>query len=140
MPLRLIDIIAPSSAAKALAELPNAQDVLGHWDDRLGDDKVLVRLLVRAAHTEQMLDDLQNRFSQLDGFRVMLLPVEATLARPKEPDEGETAKTKKSPERISREELYNDVAQSAKILSFRASDHGPGGKRNGPDRRRAWRS
>lgn len=115
MPLRLIEIIVPGAYAKALDELPNAEGVLGRWDDDLGDDTALIRLLVNAEHTEEMLDVLENRFSQLDGFRVMLLPVEATLPRPEVPEEGESAPSKKSPARISREELYNDVSESAKI-------------------------
>jgi uncharacterized hydrophobic protein (TIGR00341 family) len=115
MSLRLIDIIVPIGAADALAELPHTQDLLGRWDARLENDQVSVRILLDAEHTEAMLDELQARFSQVDGFRVMLLAVEATLPRPKEAEKGEAASTKKSPERISREELYDDVTQSAKI-------------------------
>lgn len=114
MSLRLIEFIAPAALENALAELPNAQDVLGRWDDRLDDDMVRVRMLVHAEQTEEMLDDLEERFSDVDGFRVMLLSVEATLPRPPEAEK-DTATQTKSPERISREELYNDVAQNATI-------------------------
>jgi uncharacterized hydrophobic protein (TIGR00341 family) len=112
VPLRLIEIIVPKVSADAIAGLPSAQDVVDRWDTHLGEDKVSVRMLVDAQRTETMLDDMQNRFSDVDGFRVILLPVEATLPRP---PENSGSGTKKSPERISREELYNDVVHSAQI-------------------------
>jgi uncharacterized hydrophobic protein (TIGR00341 family) len=43
----------------------------------------------------------------------LLLRVEATLPRPPEPEEDESETSQKSAERISREELYSAVAQSA---------------------------
>ncbi|HRX79575.1 MAG TPA: TIGR00341 family protein, partial [Pirellulaceae bacterium] len=114
MALRLIEFIAPAVRENPLLELPNDQEVLGRWDDRLEGDLILVRVLVRAEQAESMLDELEDRYSDVDGFRVMILPVEATLPRPPE-SESEAAANKKSPERISREELYHDVAQSATI-------------------------
>lgn len=114
MSLRLIEFIAPAALENALAELPHAQDTLGRWDHRLEGEMVLVRMLVHADQTEGMLDELEARFSGVDGFRVMLLSVEATLPRPQEAEK-EAAPQAKSPERISREELYNDVAQSATL-------------------------
>ena len=115
MSLRLIEIIVPTASVDAIAELPNAQDVLGRWDDRLGEDLSLVRALVSVEQTEEMIDELESRFSQVDGFRVMLLPVEATLPRPKEPEKRESKTKKKSPERINREEIYEEVTKSTRI-------------------------
>ena len=115
MALRLIEMIAPQSRTEALADLPESLELLGRWDDALDDDRVLVRLLVRAEQTESMLDFLQNRLSHVDDFRIMLLPVEATIPRPPEKRKPEKDGRKPSPERISREELYNDVAQGAKL-------------------------
>lgn len=115
MALRLIEIIVPTVSAQAIAELPNAQAVLGRWDDTLGDDKTLVRVLINVEHSEEMLDDLETRFSAVDGFRVMLLPIEATLPRPRAAETNAAPNKQKSSARVSREELYNDVAQGAKI-------------------------
>ena len=115
MPLRLVEIIVPAAAVDALAQLPSEQDVLGRWDDSLGDGKSLIRVLLSVEHSEAMLDDLERRFQHVEGFRIMLLPVEATLPRPPEATESGASKKRKSPARVSREELYHDVAQGAKI-------------------------
>jgi len=113
MSLRLIEIIVPTDAASPLAELPESDDVLGRWSSLLDDDRTLVRILVSAERSEELLDRLESWFSRVDGFRVMLLPVEATLPRPEEPAQETTAEQKPSPQRISREELYHDIAGGA---------------------------
>ncbi len=114
MTLRLIEFILPQSASQAMPEWRGEDDILGRWEERLEADLVLVRVLVRAEQAEATLDDLEMRFQGVAEFRTIVLPVEATLPRP--PDvTNENGEKKKSPERISREELYNDVVQSATI-------------------------
>lgn len=113
MQLRLIEIVLPPNSAAASSKLLHEDQMLGRWDDVLDDDSLLIRLLVDAAKTEELLDDLQNRFSSEEKFRVMLLPVEATLPRPKS-DEPETVWINQK-QRISREELYHDVAEGAAV-------------------------
>lgn len=114
MPLRLIEFTLPAGAAKALDDLPHSLDTLHCWDIPLSDGKILTRLLVDTRRAEGMLDDLLAHFSHVDAFRIVLLPVEATWPRPT-PPEAEDAVEAKSPERISREELYHDVVQSAEL-------------------------
>ena len=115
MSLRLIEIILPKESTDVIDQLPSNDNVLGRWDDLLNDGQAIVRILVDAANTEAMLDDLEDRFSHLTGFRVILLPVEATLPRPSEFKDEESKQSQKSPERISREEIYADVAEGAKV-------------------------
>ena len=115
MPMRLIEVIVPTEADDTFPESPHAEETLGRWFDRIGDDQLLIRVLVKAQHTEKMLDALQDRFSHCEGFRLILLPVEATLPRPNEIKTDESQPAKNAAVRISREELYNDVAQGAEF-------------------------
>ena len=115
MPIRLIEIIAPKSLADEIRAVSDQTTAIGRWDDDLNENLALIRLLVKTEQTEEMLDALQNRFSNVDGFRVIMLPVEATVPRLDDSKDDQATTGKKSPERISREELYNDVAHSAKI-------------------------
>jgi uncharacterized hydrophobic protein (TIGR00341 family) len=72
-----------------------------------------------------MLDTLENKFAGIDGFRMVLLPVEATVPRFKENNTessgSNTIKPKDEPEnnvlRISREELYSDIVDSTKFTN-----------------------
>jgi len=117
MPLRLIESIVPSSALSVFDSIPEDGKVVDRWGEVLNDEKALVRMLVDANEVEGLMDKLVDKFADVDGFRLMVLPVEATLPRPVEPEpeaEAEVAGTK-SPERISREEIYNSVSAGANL-------------------------
>jgi len=64
------------------------------------------------------MDDLENKLTWTEGFRVILLPVEASLPREKEPEKEEIEENGKKRRRflrISREELYGDVVEMTDI-------------------------
>lgn len=108
---RLIEIIVPETASDNVRELLGDR-VLGAWPD-LGGERLLLRALVPAEETQPILDRLQQRFSDMEGFHVVLLPVEATIPRPSEepPSPGRKAEAKHG-YRISREELYAEAEDS----------------------------
>jgi len=68
-----------------------------------------------------MLDVFQNYFSQLEGFRIVVIPVGIYIPIPNELEDYKNSKTneesKHDKERISREELYSKVIDMSK-LSF----------------------
>lgn len=116
MALRLIELILPADAAVDIEKLTRIDEVLERWDDSLSGGMMLVRMLVRTEQTEALLDQLESRFGNIAGFRVILLPIEATLPRVQErlPDK-EFKSEEKISQRISREELYTDIVESAKL-------------------------
>ncbi len=123
MALRLIELILPEDHAKYIADLIKDYPALGIWHEKLLEDKILTRVLVPAENTEELMDLFESHFSIVDGFRVILYPVEASVPRAKEPEESPSPFVEIKPEekpaskigRISREELYNDVTDSSKI-------------------------
>lgn len=126
MPLRLIEISVPAEADVAELEelLDNASGTVDRWRETPTEGRVRYRLLADAERTEPLLDELQNRFSGREGFRVILLAVEASLPRPEEDDgeeEEEDAepidepREEEGPGRIAREELYADLNDSARL-------------------------
>jgi uncharacterized hydrophobic protein (TIGR00341 family) len=95
--------------------------VLEHRQLRLPDGEVLVRILLDAERIEAVLDLLEKQYTAQEGNRVVILPVEATLPRAEPEPEPELAATpeqappvEKSPERIGREELYEDIKDAAR--------------------------
>jgi uncharacterized hydrophobic protein (TIGR00341 family) len=78
-------------------------------------------LLLSAEKTEPVLDVLEKHFSSREFFRINLIPVEATIPRPEEEPETPAKETgdqeKKDeeaiPDRIHREELYEDIRDVA---------------------------
>lgn len=119
MPLRLIEIILPASEAEKAREAIDKESVIGFWQEQAPDSGTLIKMLLDAGKTEEVLDQLEQQFSSVDGYRVVLLPVEATLPRykandeePSESDAPEKAPEKMSALRVSREELYSDISDS----------------------------
>ncbi|MEJ2697866.1 MAG: TIGR00341 family protein, partial [Candidatus Sulfobium sp.] len=118
--LRLIELVLPERRCGELQELIKDWKSLGIWHQELSDDKVLVRVLLSMEETEATLDILEKQFSTSEGFRVMLMPVEATIPRPEIPEEESQPEqseqqAEEAPERISREELYQDIVDAARI-------------------------
>ncbi len=118
MALRLIEIFLSDDKLNRLNAIVDSETVVESWRMRTDDGQLLVRVLLQAEDAEKMCDDLQNQFSAAEGCRLVLLPVEATLPRSPEPEtetDKEAQRKEKSPERISREELYADIAESATL-------------------------
>jgi len=119
MPLRLIQVTAPREAD--LAGLIEPHDLVAVWEDAREEGLRILHLAVPAKKTEAILDELESRLGGREGFRVVLLEVEALLPRPEEEkgegEEGtetsgaiaEAMEEETGSERISREELYTDV-------------------------------
>jgi uncharacterized hydrophobic protein (TIGR00341 family) len=117
MSLRLIEMVLQDSDGAAVGELLQEHEVVEYRQVRLADGEVLVRILLDAEQSEPVLDMLAEHYTGAEGNRVVILPVEATLPRVEvEPAaESEEAEPEaKSPERISREELYEDIRSAAR--------------------------
>lgn len=117
MALRLIEVTLPAGELGRAEELVSELDVVEVRGRELADGLGLLRVLLRSERTEAVTDALSKAFQNAEGFRLLLFPVEATLPRPEAPREKEetTPQEERSPERVSREELYEDVASGAKL-------------------------
>jgi uncharacterized hydrophobic protein (TIGR00341 family) len=127
MALRLIEVILPSVSTDRLRELLRDQAVLGVWLADLEANQVIARILVPTGHTERISDMLSDHLGLHPEFRLMLFSVQATLPAVEEPEpepaaeappeeaaeEAEQAEARM--QRISREELYQDIAQGAQL-------------------------
>lgn len=125
MALRLVDIYLPT----AYDELPPFEEehpVLNRQTIMLDEGRKLERVLLNVEDTEAFLEWLHGTLDLEGDYRIILMPVEATLPRPEpeeeaeenkkatsEDDDNEAASTSVS--RISREELYQDVTDSISV-------------------------
>jgi uncharacterized hydrophobic protein (TIGR00341 family) len=120
MALRLVEVIFQREDLQRFSHLTEEVPVVSIWTVGSNDTRSLVRILLDSKHTETLSDILMKEFGSRDEFRLISLPVEATL-----PIIEEEAKEKKEvqepnpvkgeSDRISREELYEDIAQGAKL-------------------------
>jgi uncharacterized hydrophobic protein (TIGR00341 family) len=123
MALRLIEVIIPAKDLDDLAALLEEEKPEGFWTDPLTAGQARARVLVQANRTEALSDLVTQRFGATDGFRMLLFAVEAAVPIPEEEKKQDaepavTASDGKKPrysDRVSREELYDDVSAGAKL-------------------------
>lgn len=113
MSLRLIDVTLATEDADAALEILREHDATLISRDPQAGDSTSLRAVLQTEGSESLLDALEERWGGEDHFRLVLLPVAATVPRPEEPaeDEGkEGKKEEKGGGRLSREELYAQIA------------------------------
>ena len=114
MSQRLIELTVADHVADGLAEVLESVDVLEYWREPTLESRVLVRILVTTEKSEAVLDALERQFGGTDGFRVILLTVEATIPRAPEPE----AEPEPPPRgRVGREELLDDLSSGTRITT-----------------------
>ena len=124
MNLRLLDVHLPTRFLPDLHAVLQEHELLAQWRQELPDNQLLVQILLPMEQTEPVMDALEKRFAGVEGFRVLLLEVTATLPRP--PAEKEAIPAAPAAEkrpagpriaRVSREELYADVQEGSRVTS-----------------------
>ncbi len=113
MSLRLIEIHHKDGKAEEIDFLVKDLPLLETWHDHLASGGSITKILIKSDKTESVLNTIESFFSKGVPPRIVILPVEATLPRPEEPDEEVTAE--KSPKRISTEELYQKMLQVSEV-------------------------
>ena len=98
MALRLIELYLPTSVdipklREQLVEFP----VFAMWEDQKSETINQLKIMIDSGDSGSLMDYLEKRFSSVKGFRIVLLPVEATLPRvvPKKPKTTENGQEKK---------------------------------------------
>jgi len=121
MALRLIEVIAPNEVVGDVESLVREHTIVDVWSSPLDEKLTLSRILVYMENTEELTDALNQQFDKYDSFRVMLFPIEATIPqvdeKQTESESPENGNTENTHMRISREELYYDIADGAKFTS-----------------------
>lgn len=139
MPLRLVEAVVDAAGPEAggdggrgadgdsaaardpdpgrdLEQLADEHGALDVWSDPVSDGRRRLRFLVDSDQVEALVESLEERFGGGDGFRIMILPVEAALPRPEEEPAGEVeeegAAEEATPGRVSREELHARLSDS----------------------------
>ncbi|KCZ47879.1 MULTISPECIES: TIGR00341 family protein [unclassified Hyphomonas] len=74
-------------------------------------DRRLVSVFVREGVEQTLMDNVQSALEGANGWRISILPIEATAPKLEEPKPGKEAKSTQA----TREEIYSDVASGARF-------------------------
>jgi len=116
----MIELALPESDRGELTTILGKYDYLDLWQEKTDDGRIHVTFVLPTAKTEEILDVLEKRFVSTMGFRIILVPVEASIPRLKVEEDTVSvdqiqASEKKSfskSVRVSREELYADAEKT----------------------------
>lgn len=126
MSLRIIEISAPESASDKIRELAEHYEAIDCWQAarkswlyKKDDTRITSRILVDVQNQQNLLDALQRAVSKNEGWRILLIPVEAALPKEEtDPKNGRSHKLKIQDilrGSITREELQSDMEKGARI-------------------------
>ncbi|MGE4070987.1 MAG: TIGR00341 family protein [Lysobacterales bacterium] len=120
---RLIEVLAPLAARDRLIRALEDTDVIARWPVLEGEEKVCARLLVQVQSSGDWVDAIESALTGIEDYRLVLLPVEASIPREPKPDPVEAES--EAPRRnggISRDELIDELQDGISLgfdyLSF----------------------
>jgi len=112
MELRLVKVVVPGLTGAERESLLGDYDPLSWWHETDAEGQVTFHVLLRADRTEALMDQIEKKFADHEGFRMVVLPVEASVPRAPAEEEEESPKPgDDSRFRVSREELYASVTE-----------------------------
>ncbi|AFY53479.1 TIGR00341 family protein [Rivularia sp. PCC 7116] len=110
MNLRLVEVYLPQEKGERFEELIAEYSSLEVWQKKLENNQLLFKILLSSGQVEPLVDCLVSQFTEVEGFRLLLLPVEASLPRLESSEN--SFNLQDAPNRINREEIYTNVATS----------------------------
>jgi uncharacterized hydrophobic protein (TIGR00341 family) len=140
MELRQLQLRLPSVLESDLRETLDRTEVLEYWSEPAMERQVSFDVLVASSKAESVIRALEERFGRTEGFRIVLMGVEATIPRFREEDEvaqgddeaetGEKASAETSGDEaeddedvppVNIEELYADVTSGVEFSATYAA-------------------
>jgi uncharacterized hydrophobic protein (TIGR00341 family) len=144
--LRILQVLLPEEDRDRLDEVLEEHGVRHHWCAPLGDGRTRTDAIIGAGGNEPLLDALEEAFQDREGFRLLFLPLQATVPRLERDEEEEEEKegaegnggeddgkagltasivepeeevgSKRIPSRINREELYLELEKSSQATTY----------------------
>ncbi|MBY0098581.1 TIGR00341 family protein [Mesobacillus maritimus] len=119
MDLQLVEAYIPEKYFEKVNESLHEFPLVSYWVSRESEERKLIRVLVETKNTEEVLNYLENVSNVVDGFEVLLFPVQSYLTRLTQ-EEKEKIKQEEKEEttkiqRASRHELLGAIEKSSRI-------------------------
>jgi uncharacterized hydrophobic protein (TIGR00341 family) len=113
MALRLLEVFGLSEKIKDIENLLENITIYGMWQVTLPDKSYANKILVDSRQIEQAAETLEKKYSKIENFKIVILPVEAMIPRPEKEEIKEDEQKKE--DRISIEEIYQHVTEDVTV-------------------------
>ncbi len=113
-------IIPKDQREKCEEILEDNEFVLDYWPDTHLDETDSVKIVLKAEKSQNVIDSLNDNFSHLEDFKLIVQKLEAISPQPEEKETEEESEEKKKEEKkesrsISREELYSTLSTKSEL-------------------------
>ncbi|SET36097.1 TIGR00341 family protein [Oceanobacillus limi] len=119
MDLQLVEAYVPDNHFKKVDESLQEFPHVSYWVSNESKDRMLIRVLVETKNTEDILNYLENVTNVIEGFEVLLFPVQTYITRTTEEEEEQKKKENEEDtiklQRASRQELLGTIQKSSHI-------------------------
>ncbi len=117
MSLRILKVIANDAQKDILEKLHDECGVIQHWVSGKSNSSAReFNFLVSSEHLQNITDKIQRNLSSVNGWRIIITPVETTIPRFEE-DEQEAQNSKKTYGSLTREALYDQILKGTEANS-----------------------
>ncbi len=108
--MRVIEVVTDHGHLDTVKGIADQHEILDYWMTPAGEDgRCTIRLLVRPAKQQAVIDSIQTALGKIETSRIVILPVDATIPRPVEDENEKAASVVRT-----REELYQNIAFGAR--------------------------
>jgi uncharacterized hydrophobic protein (TIGR00341 family) len=112
--MKIVEIIADAGHTDTISGIASQYEISDIWYGQENPDgRLAVRMLVADDKLQTVLDATQSALGGAENARILLLPVEASLPKPKVDEE----EAKRASITVTREELYDRIAKGAQLDS-----------------------
>ena len=116
MNIKIIQVFVSAKHKKNIEESIKGYNPLDCYFDKLSENRILIRVFIDSEKVEEILDTLESYFSDESDYRIVIIPVEASIPHLKPSSEKGLQKTNNNRlSRVSREELYASISRSAEF-------------------------
>jgi len=114
--MRIVEIITDSYHADTIAAIAKYFEVTDFWCGSENDDgRRSFRMLVPDGARQGVVDKLQNLLGTTEGYRIVILSVDAVLPRPEDEQQEQNGQSRAVA--ATREELYSEITKGARLDS-----------------------
>ncbi len=117
MIFRLIELVLPKSNREDIEKLLEEYNVKDYSISTYSETNLEFHIIVGRDLTEELLGILQERFSNLDGFRIIIIPIETYIPIEEINSKIDNLEPKIKHERISTEEIIAEVSEMSELTN-----------------------
>jgi uncharacterized hydrophobic protein (TIGR00341 family) len=116
MEKRFVKLYLHKSQSAALEKMLEKDEITIMSKSQIDEKQYQYEFIINATGSDNLLDRIEHDFSKIKDFHMYFFNIEAEIPRPKEPEKEEEKKENKYVfQRLTRQELYNDINKDVTI-------------------------